>query len=153
LVRSSALDFFDGARMQCARQRAGFSLQSLAEQVVVASGEPVAGLAAGRRATTLRKAFGTYEAGKVKPRPRIAVLIAKVLGVDLCDLLDPEAPIDIRIRRARLAMTQADVAEELGLSVAAFARAERGEAGLDGSTAARLDQLLVGPSRRPLGAA
>ncbi|MEU1813514.1 helix-turn-helix transcriptional regulator [Micromonospora aurantiaca (nom. illeg.)] len=95
-----------------------------------------------RRLNTLRIQYGSYERGAHQPRGPMLRDLAEILGVDVLDLLDPDAPRDLAVLRARLGMSQDDVAGELGLSRAGYAHIEQGRAALTDDIARRLAAVL-----------
>ncbi|MEU7802572.1 helix-turn-helix domain-containing protein [Micromonospora arborensis] len=97
---------------------------------------------AARRLNTLRIQYGSYERGAHQPRGPMLRDLAEILGVDVLDLLDPDAPRDLAVLRARLGMSQDDVATLLGLSRAGYAHIEQGRAALNDDIARRLAAVL-----------
>lgn len=95
-----------------------------------------------RRLNTLRIQYGSYERGTHQPRGPMLRDLAEILGVDVLDLLDPDAPRDLAVLRARLGLSQDDVAGELGLSRAGYGHIEQGRAALTDDIARRLAAVL-----------
>jgi transcriptional regulator with XRE-family HTH domain len=122
------LDTFDGTRLAALRRARGWSQVRLAEavtQLQAHAGDNATEIA--RRIRTLVVQVSCYESGRNRPRARAARDLAKALGVDVRDLLaDGGSPTLPRLR-ARLGLTQADVAAALhGMSRSTYAHIEQG---------------------------
>ncbi|WP_424534202.1 helix-turn-helix transcriptional regulator [Sphaerisporangium viridialbum] len=63
-----------------------------------------------------------YESGRTRPRAKAAVL-----GADVLQLLAPGTPVTLVTLRARLGLTQDDVAAALGISRSLYAAVEQGK--------------------------
>lgn len=98
---------------------------------------------AARRIRTLIVQVSTYESGRTRPRARVVRDLAAVLGVDVLDLLAVDAPLTLATLRARLGLTQAEVAASVpGMSRSLYAHVEQGRRPLSPSEATSLGAIL-----------
>ncbi|RZU46557.1 DNA-binding XRE family transcriptional regulator [Krasilnikovia cinnamomea] len=127
---------------------------------------------AARRIATLTVSVSQYEAGR-RPSARVLRMLADIFEVDVAELAglqvarkaakgDAEAeppgesetrtgPPTLQELRTRRGLTQAEVAQALGITRAAYAFVEQGRSGLADSHAPMLAQLLrVTPQRLAL---
>ncbi|MFF3208387.1 helix-turn-helix domain-containing protein [Streptomyces sp. NPDC002962] len=104
---------FNGARARALRLRAGIGVEDLAT-------------AAGVSPNTVRSA----ESGVHQPRPAVARALASALGVPAEELRLPGEALTLRDVRARLGLTQAQIAARVGVVRQRVSQVERGVAGV-----------------------
>lgn len=122
------IDAFDGSRLAACRRARGWSQVELAERLQQArDGAEVSVAAAARQIRTLVVQVSCYESGRTRPRARAAQALAAALEVDVLALLAADTPITLATLRARLGLTQHDIAVQLGMSRSLYAAAEQGE--------------------------
>ncbi|MER6121779.1 helix-turn-helix transcriptional regulator [Streptomyces sp. NPDC001795] len=100
---------YDGARARALRLDAQIGIEELAT-------------AGGVSANTVRSA----ESGHHQPRPRVANAIARALGVPLDELAPPGPALTLCDVRRRLVLTQAEIADKLGVVRQRVSQVERG---------------------------
>jgi transcriptional regulator with XRE-family HTH domain len=139
------VDAFDGARLAERRQALGWSQVRLAEAMHrLDAAAPAETTAAARRLRTLVVQISCYESGRTRPRARAVRDLAAALGVDVLELLAPDAPVTLATLRARLGLTQADVAAAMpGMSRSLYAHVEQGRRGLAAAEERTLARLLA----------
>jgi transcriptional regulator with XRE-family HTH domain len=122
------IDAFDGTRLAACRQARDWSQVELAERLVQARTDgPASVLDAARQIRTLVVQVSCYESGRTRPRAKAVQTLAAVLGVDVLQLLAPGTPVTLVTLRARLGLTQDDVAAALGISRSLYAAVEQGK--------------------------
>jgi transcriptional regulator with XRE-family HTH domain len=136
---------FDGARLAARRQALGWSQVRLAETLHQQQHTDPATPAteAARRIRTLVVQVSCYESGRTRPRARAIRDLGAALGVDVLDLLAEGTPITLATLRARLGLTQADVAAALpNMSRSLYAHVEQGRRPLDAAEQVALAAVL-----------
>lgn len=138
---------FDGARLAARRQAKGWSQARLAEALHELNAETAPGAAqdaldVARRLRTIVVQVSTYESGRTRPRAKVVRDLAKVLEVDVLELLAVGAPLTLAALRARVGLAQADVAEALGMSRSLYAHVEQGRRALSHDETAALASVL-----------
>lgn len=144
------VDAFDGTRLAARRQALGWSQVRLAEAVHQLHADPATpATETARRIRTLVVQLSCYESGRNRPRARAVRDLAAALSVDALELLAEDAPVTLPALRARLGMTQSDVAAVLpGMSRSLYAHVEQGRRPLDAAEEAALAAVLrVDPAR------
>ncbi|MGY5099487.1 helix-turn-helix transcriptional regulator [Streptomyces sp. 900105245] len=104
---------YDGARARALRQQAGIGIDALA-------------VAAGVSPNSVRSA----ECGMHQPRPRVASAIARALGVPPEELMCPGPALTLCDLRQSLGLTQAEMAEKVGVVRQMVSQVERGVTGV-----------------------
>ncbi|MGW3100020.1 helix-turn-helix transcriptional regulator [Streptomyces sp. NPDC001102] len=104
---------YDGARARALRLEARIGIDDLA-------------IAAGVSPNTVRYA----EAGVHQPRPHVIHAIARALGVTFDDLTPRDSELTLRDARRRLGLTQAQMAQRLGVVRQMVSQVERGVTGV-----------------------
>jgi transcriptional regulator with XRE-family HTH domain len=139
---------FDGARLAAYRTERGWSQVELAERMQRARSGELTAAAAARQIRTLLVQISCYESGSTRPRVQAVRLLAQLLEVDVLDLLGAHTPVTLGVLRARLGLTQAQVARELGMSRSLYAFVEQGRHALTKAEATTLAGVLqVTPDR------
>src|SRR5436190_13895046 len=116
------VDTFDGARLAARRQALGWSQVRLAEALhELRADATVATTDAARRIRTLVVQVSSYESGRTRPRARAVRDLAATLSVDVLNLLATDTPVTLATLRARLGLTQTEVAATLGMSRSLYA--------------------------------
>jgi transcriptional regulator with XRE-family HTH domain len=151
LVGRSWVDAFDPQRLRAAREQAALTQRDLAVRLVeadlAAAGTDPATLPGERWARSIeteRVRIIQYEGGMHVPRAQTLRRLALALGVDVFDLLAEGTARDLATLRARLGLTQADVAAHLHtVNRPYYSRVEQGTAPLhDPADQQRLAALL-----------
>ncbi len=117
---------FDGTRLASRRAGRGWSQVELAERVQRARGGAVTPEQAARQIRTLIVQVSCYESGSTRPRARMVRLLTQVLEADVLDLLAENTVVTLDVLRARLGLTQHQVAVQLGVSRSLYALIEQG---------------------------
>lgn len=104
---------YDGARARALRLESRICIEELAA-------------AAGVSPNTVRNA----ESGKHRPCPRVAKALAKALGIPLREIAPPGPVLTLRDIRHRLGLTQAEMAERIGVVRQMVSQVERGVTGV-----------------------
>ncbi|MBW1603519.1 transcriptional regulator [Streptomyces sp. JJ66] len=112
------MSWFDGTRVRTLRCQAGICVEDLAA-------------AAGVSPNTVRAA----ESGRHQPHPRVAAALATALGVEIADLSTPCPILTLREVRARMGLTQTEMAARIGVARQMVSRVERGVGGVGAPTA------------------
>ncbi len=144
------IDAFDGSRLAACRRARGWSQVKLAERLQQArpGNSRVSVAEAARQIRTLIVQVSCYESGRTRPRTRAVRDLAAVLDVDVLDLLAADTPITLATLRARLGLTQDDVAAQLGISRSLYAAVEQGKRALDDTELTALAEVLHTPAPR-----
>ena len=140
------VDTFDGQRLARLRRDRGLSQQQLAEAVYrVENGDaqpPPTTAETVRRVLTVSLAISAYESGSRRPRGAALHHLAAALDVDVLDLLADGVQPSLPLLRARLGLSQGDVAAALGVSRPAYAHVEQGRRSLSDDEVGRLAGAL-----------
>lgn len=143
------IDAFDGQRLATWRRDRGWSQVRLAEQLQQArAGGAVAPAEVARQIRTLVVQVSCYESGRTRPRGRAVRDLAAVLDVDVLDLLAEGTPLSLATLRARLGLTQGDVADQLGMSRSLYAAVEQAQRVASDTERAALAAILQVPETR-----
>lgn len=135
---------FDGARLAARRRALGWSQVRLAEALhELHADTTVTAAESARRIRTLIVQVSTYESGRTRPRARAVRDLAAALDVDVIDLLGVDVPLTLAALRARLGLTQAEVAAALpAMSRSLYAHVEQGRRALSPAELAALAAVM-----------
>jgi transcriptional regulator with XRE-family HTH domain len=125
------VDAFDRQRLERLRKGRGLSQGEVAERLYEIEArrkpaEKVDPIAAARRIRTLVVQVSFYESGRHRPRAETLGDLAEALGVDVLDLLEEGTVPTLATLRARLGLTQGQLAEKLGMSRGLWGHVEQG---------------------------
>lgn len=115
---------FDPDRLRALRKQRGLSQEKLAGLLGLARGQVVA-----------------YENSRTTPRAKAMFAIAQVLDVEVTELLRP-GPVDMPILRLGRNLSQADVADALGVSRPWYQRIEARQARIEVGLLRKLSDVL-----------
>jgi transcriptional regulator with XRE-family HTH domain len=144
------VDAFDGDRLAAHRRTLGWSQVRLAErlQQARAGDDTVPAAEVARQIRTLVVQVSCYESGRTRPRGKAIRALAAVLDVDVLDLLTEGSPLTLATLRARLGLTQGDVADQLGMSRTFYAAVEQGRRAASDSEITAVAAVLQVPAGR-----
>lgn len=79
-----------------------------------------------------KSVIADWESGRRNPDTHNLVRLARTLGVDPVDLCTPGTPLSLAMLRARVGLTQTELADKVGFSRATISAIEAGERSLAG---------------------
>jgi transcriptional regulator with XRE-family HTH domain len=141
------VEAFDPRRLVAAREERHLRQQDLAERLYTVEAERTGGEAsdvfvAARRMRTLVTKIAFYETGRHQPRGQALQDLATALKVDPLDLLAEGTRPTLATLRARMGLSQRDIAVRLGMSRAGYGHVEQGRRALTAPEAQRLREIL-----------
>lgn len=127
------IEAFSADRLRTLRRERQLTQEQLARRIAGTSGSQVDGE---------RLKILAYEKGTRRPAAKALHALAAALDVNAPDLLDPHAPMTVELLRAIRNLTQAQVAQHLGISQARYSYLESGQGELDTGRREQLAALL-----------